>query len=98
MYEPCHQPMSRLILASVMFSALSLSGCGAHLSAPPVVSTALTKPVEAPTSAMQTQGDKNALLIAYEVALQSCAAQVDGLVNLLPKPKPKWWRFRLPDS
>lgn len=49
---------------------------------------------------MRTVGDKDTMIIRYEVALGDCDAKRAGLVNTIDAAAPKrpWWRFRKPDS
>lgn len=99
-FVPCLAPtrLSKLTIAGL--SALLLSACAGLPSAHPTVPKTFREPCKGPTSPMRTQGDKNALLIGYEGALQDCDAKRAGAVAIIDKAAPKrpWWQFRKPDS
>ena len=90
--------LSTLIIAASC--ALSLSACAAAPSARIRVADTFRAPCKGPTSPMRTVGDKDALLVGYEVSLRECDAKRAGLVNTIDAaaPKRKWWQFRKPES
>lgn len=100
-FRRCPAPKLRSILLVAPLFAMLLAGCvTTPKSAPIIVPESLRRPCErAPIGPLRTEGDKDALVIRQEGAVEKCDGRGNALVEIIDghnkalEPRRDWWPF-----